>query len=200
MSPIQAMERSYQALKQMLREGRFLPGARLEANRLSADLGVSMTPVRDALHRLVGERLIEASSGEGFHVPQLSEADLRDLYEWNSALLVIAIRTSNGADVHLPPVVEGAPDQAELTELLFSRIAQASPNRELLAALTSAGDRLHPFRVREPDVLAPMIGELEELGRRGSGQLLSVRRYHVRRIKAASALVRARSAGISHIS
>lgn len=86
MSPVQAMERSYVTLKQMLREGHFAPGTRLEANRLAGDLGVSMTPVRDVLHRLAGERLVEASSGDGFHVAHFTEAALRDLYEWNSAL------------------------------------------------------------------------------------------------------------------
>ena len=93
MSPAQAMERSYATLKQMLRDGVFAPGARLEAIRLSDELGVSMTPVRDVLHRLAGERLVEASSREGFHVPRFTEAALRDLYEWNSALLSMAVRT-----------------------------------------------------------------------------------------------------------
>ena len=94
MSPLQAMERSYRALKGQLRDGVHLPGHRLEANRIADDLGVSMTPVRDALNRLAGERLVEASSGEGFHVPRLSEGELRDLYEWHSALIIMAVTTA----------------------------------------------------------------------------------------------------------
>jgi DNA-binding GntR family transcriptional regulator len=94
MSPLQAMERSYAALRQVLRDGMHPPGHRLEANRIADELGVSPTPVRDALNRLVGERMVEASSGEGFHVPRLDEGDLRDLYEWNSALAIMAARTS----------------------------------------------------------------------------------------------------------
>ena len=194
MSPLQAMERSYQALRQMLREGSFLPGARLEANRLALDLGVSMTPVRDALHRLVGERMIEASSGDGFHVPRLSEAELRELYEWNSALLVIAVRTSSAADHRLPADVGGSPGQADLTALLFSQIADDAPNGEVRAAIASASDRLHAFRLAEQTALEPMIGELEELGLTRSGQLQAIRRYHQRRIKAVPAILRAQLA------
>ncbi len=194
MSPIQAMERSYLALKSMLREGSFAPGARLEANRLSIELGVSMTPVRDALHRLVGERMIEASSGDGFHVPRLSENELRELYEWNSALLVIAVRTSPAADHRLPPDVEGTTAKADLIALLFEQIASGAPNGEVRAAIASASDRLHPFRVVEQAALEPLIGELEELGLTGTGQLPAIRRYHRRRIKAVPAILRAQLA------
>lgn len=194
MSPIQAMERSYLALKSMLRDGSFAPGARLEANRLSAELGVSMTPVRDALHRLVGERMIEASSGDGFHVPRLSENELRELYEWNSALLVIAVRTSPTADHRLPPEVEGALGQADLIALLFEQIATGAPNGEVRAAIAGVSDRLHVFRVVEQAAMEPMIGELEVLGLTGSGQLQSIRRYHQRRIRAVPAILRAQLA------
>ncbi|MES2443320.1 MAG: GntR family transcriptional regulator [Pseudomonadota bacterium] len=191
MSPIQAMERSYSALKQMLREGHYAPGARLEANRLAEELGVSMTPVRDVLHRLVGERLVEASSGEGFHVPRHSEAGLRDLYEWHSALILIAIRTTRIAgDLGIEPNFAST---ADLTQWTFEQIASGAPNREVRAAVASAGDRLHPFRMLEPQVLEPVIGELEELMNRSSGQTSAIRRYHLRRMRAVGTLLEAQN-------
>ncbi len=199
MSPAQAMERSYQALKQMLRRGDYPPGTRLEANRLSAELGVSMTPVRDALHRLVGERMIDGGSGDGFHVPRYSEVQLRELYEWNSALTVIAVRTSTAADQRLPAIVEEDQSQAGLTALLFEQIAAGSPNLEVRAAIASASDRLHPFRIVEQAALEPILGELEELGLTGSGQLQAIRRYHQRRIKAVSQILRTQAGGQSNI-
>jgi DNA-binding GntR family transcriptional regulator len=185
------MERSYATLKQMLREGVFAPGARLEANRLADDLGVSMTPVRDVLHRLVGERLVEASSGEGFHVPHFSEAALRDLYEWNSALLLIAVRTARPDAGAMPDHGEVA-TSADQTAQLFERIASDVPNQEVRAAIASASDRLHPFRMLEDAVLEPVIGELEELVVRDQGQPQAIRRYHLRRMKAVPALLRQR--------
>lgn len=195
MSPLQAMERSYWALKQMLREGRFAPGSRLEANRIADELGVSMTPVRDVLHRLVGERLVEASTGDGFHVPRFSEAALRDLYEWNSALTQIAIRTARQTPA---PSVDShdADDKsiAERTAQIFDAIAAAAPNREIRAAIAGASDRLHAFRLIEPMVLERMLGELDVLSIFDSGQPQVVRRYHLRRMKAVPAILDRRNA------
>ncbi|WP_315760751.1 GntR family transcriptional regulator [Sphingomonas sp. Y38-1Y] len=190
MSPVQAMERSYSALKQMLREGRFAPGARLEANRIADELGVSMTPVRDVLHRLVGERLVAASTGEGFYVPRFTEAGLRDLYEWHSTLTLLAVRTACRA----PEPIAESPDasdrsQADRTARLFEAIAATAPNREIGTAIANAGDRLHSFRLLEAAVLEPMLGELDVLSIFDASLPSAVRRYHLRRMKAAPGLV-----------
>lgn len=194
MSPIQALERSYAALKQLLRDGAFVPGFRLEASRLADEIGVSITPVRDALHRLVGERLIEASAGEGFHVPRLTEAELRDLYEWNSALLVIAVRTRRQGSPHiLPP--EDAVGVADCSAALFEAIGSATPNREIRVAIAAASDRLHAFRRLEPRILEATSVELEEIAQGGTHQLQAIRRYHLRRIRVVPALLRARAGG-----
>lgn len=190
MSPLQAMERSYSVLKQVLRDGRLAPGARLEANRIAGDLGVSMTPVRDVLHRLVGERLVEASSGEGFHVPRYSEADLRDLYEWHSALISIALRTARA------PLVQSEADTfsslADRADRLFERLAAFAPNREIHAAVANVSDRLHPFRLVEPDVLGASPDELHEIESADAVIQQAIRRYHLRRMKFVSELIRRR--------
>jgi DNA-binding GntR family transcriptional regulator len=196
MSPIQAMDRSYASLRQMLREGAFPPGHRLEANRLADDLGVSMTPVRDVLHRLVGEGLVEASSGEGFHVPRFTEVALRDLYEWNAALLTIAARTArpDPAEKAASPLWE-VPAGADRVAALFARIAAAAPNREIGHAIDAASDRLHPFRIMESRVIEHFEGELDELVVRGPGQAQAIRRYHLRRMRTVPDLLRERDAG-----
>ena len=192
MSPIQAMDRSYAALKRMLCEGHFPPGHRLEANRLADDLGVSMTPVRDVLHRLVGERLVEASSGEGFHVPRLSEKALRDLYEWNAALLSIAARPTRRPLPENGAPLGGAPRGAARVAALFAGVGAGAQNIYIAAPIASASDRLHPYRVVEPQVLSPDEHELAELASSGAGQAQAIRRYHVRRMKAAAELIEAR--------
>lgn len=193
MSPIQAMERSYAALKQLLREGAYRPGHRLEAARIADEFGVSMTPVRDALNRLVGEQLVEASTGEGFHVPRLSELELRDLYEWNSALATLAAKTARtfpDADAILSAMQGGS--LAEATASSFTLLAQSSPNLELRTAIERANDRLHPFRIAEASVIEPVIGELESLLEGGAGRSTAIRRYHLTRMRAVSELLRVR--------
>jgi DNA-binding GntR family transcriptional regulator len=191
MSPIQAMERSYAALREILRTGQLPPGSRLEAARLAEELGVSMTPVRDVLHRLVGERLVEASSGEGFHVPRPSESELRDLYEWNAALLSMAVRTTAAAilSTEEPLLAESLADR---TRELFDRFASNVANAELRGAILAIGDRIHPYRMIEPLVLEADDDELAGLARADRGQVQVIRRYHVRRMRAAADLIRYR--------
>ena len=196
MSPVQAMERSYGTLKQMLRDGVFAPRTRLEANRLAEELGVSMTPVRDVLHRLAGERLVESSSRDGFHVPHFSEAALRDLYEWNSALLILAVRTTRTGEAHrsTQPLWEIAAG-ADRVAALFARLAAAAANPEIAQAITSASDRLHPFRVIEHKILESVDGEIEDVIVRRPGQVQAIRRYHLRRMRAVPDLLREQSRG-----
>ena len=55
-----------------LAEDRLKTGQRLEEERLSRALGVSRTPVREALASLVAEGLVEAVPHRGFRVPALS--------------------------------------------------------------------------------------------------------------------------------
>ena len=193
MSPIQAMERSYGRLRDLLRTGAFVPGARLEANRLADELGVSMTPIRDALHQLVGERLVEANSGEGFRVPRISEGDLRALYEWNAAIAAMAVRTTPAMLlVAATTATPDAGDLAERTARLFEQIAAIVPNAELSSAIRAASDRLHPFRIIEGSLLEPIPDELDRLVRAAPSQLSEIRRYHQRRMRAAGELVRLR--------
>lgn len=66
MTPPGTFERVYAAIRQRLREGFYRPGDRLEPAALSDGLNASVTPVRDALHRLTGERLDEARPMKAF--------------------------------------------------------------------------------------------------------------------------------------
>lgn len=194
-SPVQAMERSYAVLRDQLRDGMLPAGHRLEANRIAAEIGVSMTPVRDALNRLVGEQLVEASSGDGFYVPRLTESDLRDLYEWNSALAIMAIRTARTLpDPEAISEVLSRGTLADATDACFTLLSHASPNRELRQAVARTSDRLHSFRLAEAHTLEPVLGELEELFSAPPHGQRAVRRYHLVRMRAAEALLRARSA------
>src|SRR3546814_12685064 len=67
-SDLYVLEPTYDTLRRRLFAGVWPSGQRLEAARLATELGVSMTPVRDSLNRLAGERLVHSSPGEGFQV------------------------------------------------------------------------------------------------------------------------------------
>lgn len=198
MNPGPTFDRVYVALREQLLDGRHPPGEHLEPAALGEELSSSITPVRDALHRLVGERLLEAPRNDGFRVPFITEAGLRNLYGWSGDLLRLALahpRTPllGGGGSDAPR--DGAPP-SEAAADLFVKIVRASGNPEHLRALSSALDRLSPLRRLEEGVLAKVQEELEELVQATRAhELAALRRaiasYHRRRIKVAPQLLAA---------
>lgn len=68
-------DQAYAALRDSLLGGRFAPGERLLLRDIADQLGISLTPVRDAVNRLVAERVLERGSvgqGGGATVPRLT--------------------------------------------------------------------------------------------------------------------------------
>ncbi|MFO1219702.1 MAG: GntR family transcriptional regulator [Burkholderiaceae bacterium] len=78
--PVALAERVYVALRERLRSGAIGPGQPLQEVQLAEALGVSRTPVREAMARLASEGLL-ASDRRSFTVPALSRRDVDDIYE-----------------------------------------------------------------------------------------------------------------------
>ncbi|MGE4305051.1 MAG: GntR family transcriptional regulator [Novosphingobium sp.] len=195
MSPAYVLEPTYDTLRRRLFAGVWPSGQRLEAARLATELGVSMTPVRDSLNRLAGERLVHSSPGEGFHVPLLSETELRGLIDWHRALVGIALgrRRTITMPEDLPQGHDGI---GERTAILFTAIASLAGSLELHWALGNAAARLGCYRRHEENVLDDAHAELaalEALVREGNRADLSlaIERYHDRRRAVAGDLVHA---------
>ena len=194
MSPGATFERVYEALKLQLGSGRFRPGEHLDPRAFSDELNASITPVRDALHRLVGEGLVDAPRRDGFRMPPLTEVGLRHLYTWNQALLALALRTGTPDP---PPAVPSPPeagDAVELNEQLFVRIARLGRNPEHESAVARLNERLRLVRRTEARLRPEMweeIGAMEALISRGDLPALrgAVSAYHRRRERNAPQLV-----------
>lgn len=163
MSPGGTMARVYQALKSRVMAGTFAPGERIDPARLSDDLSASATPIRDALHRLAGERLVESWQQEGFRQPFLTEAILRDLYGWAGDLVQVATRAAERPAGSPPPTPPLDQDEPSLTGNLMNWIALHSPNAEHAAAMASLTDRLHVIRLAEARLFEPTLEELGQL-------------------------------------
>lgn len=69
------------------------PGEKLSDLRLSNELGVSRTPVREALHRLLQDGVIRAEPNRGFFVTSFSARDIDEIFEIRAALETLALRT-----------------------------------------------------------------------------------------------------------
>jgi DNA-binding GntR family transcriptional regulator len=78
--------RAYQVLRLALMEGRFPPGHRFKVRDLAQMLGVSMTPVREALMQLVRERALEIMPGRLIAVARLTRAQYLELRTIRSSL------------------------------------------------------------------------------------------------------------------
>lgn len=71
----------YQWLRDQILHHVFLPGDKLDVQQLADDLGVSRTPVKDAINRLTAEGLVVLQSRRGTYVARLTPAALHDLFD-----------------------------------------------------------------------------------------------------------------------
>ena len=186
-------ERTYHRLKLDIVAGKHQPGASFHLQRLADEFGTSITPVRDAIHRMVGERLLEMLPGGGFQLPILSVQQLRDLYSWHEQLIRQAFQGSLSAAAFAPnsaALREGEDGEhiSQSTSAFFAQAAAASGNREVIHAVANVSDRLSLARLREPLFLKSMESELENLvALAGTGPTatirVAVREYHRRRLR-----------------
>jgi len=91
-----AVETAYDALRGMLLLFVLRPGERLNEMHLADRLGLSRTPLREALNRLAAERLVLQRNGHGFYVRDLDLKEAMDLYELRTALEVTGFRHACG--------------------------------------------------------------------------------------------------------
>lgn len=155
----------------MLLEGRFQPGAALGIDALARELGVSPTPVREALVQLEHTGLVSRAALRGYRVaPPISEAQMRELIDARSVVEVAAVRLAYENRQELLPglrnqhqrheeAVAALADhpgdsisQAILKEYFDAdwqfhlRIMEASGNRYLGRMLEPLGGHVHRMR------------------------------------------------------
>jgi len=159
--PIALADQVYQTLRDQLRTGRIGPSERLQEVAIATQLGVSRTPVREALARLASEGLVEAD-GRSFAVPGLTPEDLTDIYALRSLLEPEAVRLASerAADPTLrkplenalaDAVVAHAAGDAEAFIAANTRFREAwlalVPNRRMVRAIGVYADHVRHLRV-----------------------------------------------------
>lgn len=85
-------QNAYQAILAAIREGIYRPGDPLREEEVAARIGVSRTPVREALGRLQEKGLLEAAPGRGVAVSILTMPQIFELYAMREMLEGIAAR------------------------------------------------------------------------------------------------------------
>lgn len=99
-------------LRQMILDGQFNAGQRLVEDRISTELGISRTPLREALHRLAQEGLLEKRAAGGYELRRTNVAELEDavnvraLLEGHAAALAASRATSEQRKTLVDNLVE----------------------------------------------------------------------------------------------
>jgi DNA-binding GntR family transcriptional regulator len=87
-------ELTYRSIKQSLLDGTLKERTRLTEESLALQLGISKSPVREALNRLEAEGLVTIEARRGAYVRQFSAKEIRDLYDLRMALEVYSIEAA----------------------------------------------------------------------------------------------------------
>jgi DNA-binding GntR family transcriptional regulator len=90
----QVNETVYQSLKRLIQTNQLRPGNRLPHEELAKKLGVSRTPIREALERLYQEGYVAHVPRRGFFVADINVAEVEELYQLREALETYALRKS----------------------------------------------------------------------------------------------------------
>ncbi|MDH6198602.1 DNA-binding GntR family transcriptional regulator [Mycobacterium frederiksbergense] len=91
-APSRIADEIYDQLLEAITQGRIAPDDRLVQERLAAELGISRTPLREALLRLEQEGMLVRAGRAGFELRQITEAEVQQIYGARQAIEGYAAR------------------------------------------------------------------------------------------------------------
>lgn len=150
-------------LRRQILRGELKPGERLMEISLAKRLGVSRTPIREAIRKLEHEGLVVMIPRRGAHVAEITRQELNDVLEVRLSLEILAIekavdrmkepeiRKLKRAEAEFAELVER--DDVDLTELgeadehFHDVIYEGTGNRRLIQILNNLREQMYRFRV-----------------------------------------------------
>ena len=169
----------YERLRWMAMTCQIRPGARINELDLARRFGVSRTPLREALNRLVAEDLLSYEPNLGFERRPLDVDELVDLYELRSVVEVAAIRVAveRAADEAIDTVRAAwealarqrpftAEEEVFHDERFHEGLVALSGNREFLRTVKAINTRIHFVRLvalGRQDALEATYGEHDRI-------------------------------------
>jgi DNA-binding GntR family transcriptional regulator len=149
---------AYRTMRQRVIDNVWPPGYRALEQELALELGMSRTPVREALVRLQQEGLVELIARHGMTVLPVSADDMRDIYEMLTALEAMAAELAvrrRPSEAQLKPLLDAARDTeralkaddldawAAADESFHRHLVALSGNRLIIDAAQNCWDRAH---------------------------------------------------------
>ncbi|MBO1081242.1 GntR family transcriptional regulator [Roseomonas haemaphysalidis] len=159
--PARSADRIYERVKAMACTYRLSPGGRVNEVELARQLGVSRTPLREALNRLSSEGFLVPTLNKGYHVRPLNPAEILALYEFRATLEVGSLylaceRATDDALGGLEAFARQSRDEPDedaralrllhLDEQFHERLAILSGNDEFTRAIRATNERIRFVR------------------------------------------------------
>ena len=168
---------AYARLKEDIRTNRLAPGFQATEPEIALRLGMSRTPVREALIRLEGEGLVEMIPRRGVRVRPVLASDMREIYEMLTALepeaaarLTARGLTGDelrrlGAQTDRMQAALGSGDLdawAEADDAFHCALLEMHGNARMLQTVTALFDQAHRARIVTLRLRAPPVRSTEE--------------------------------------
>ena len=133
---MRAAERAYSIVRDGILGGRYLAGSHLTEHELARVVGVSRTPIREALRRLDAEGLVQFEPNHGAVVAQFQREDAEEIFELRGLLEPISARRA--AERATPATI------AELRLLAEQQILESSQRSgDYIARIGGLNDKFH---------------------------------------------------------
>jgi len=167
-------------VRDLIIEGTLLPGTRIHEGQLCAQLGVSRTPLREALKFLASEGLIELVASRGAVVRRFTAKDVRDMLDVLAVLEAFAARlacrvASDDGIAHVRALHDRMVERYAVRDRLeyfklnqqihsaFLRLAGNAALEEAHASLQSRMKRIRYIGNEEPPKWAAALAEHDEM-------------------------------------
>jgi DNA-binding GntR family transcriptional regulator len=156
------VELAYEAVRRRILDNQWPPGHRALEQEVALALGMSRTPVREALNRLHNEGLVEIVPRHGMRVLPVSPTDMREIYEILTALECMAaeiLAKRQPSDKELAPLIAATKAMekalktddldawARADESFHAQMIELAGNRQLQQTVLNYWDRAHRARM-----------------------------------------------------
>lgn len=194
----------FNTLRQAILRGELKPGERLMEIQLANKLGVSRTPIREAIRKLELEGLVLMIPRKGAEVADIKEKNLRDVLEVRSALETLSVRLAceRITDEQIEELKRAAKEfkftlkSGDITKIaeadvkFHDVIYEATENKKLIQLLNNLREQMYRYRMeylKDRKSHSRLAAEHEEilaaLENRDEAAAVKVMRYHVEQQK-----------------
>ncbi|SPE39635.1 Transcriptional regulator, GntR family [Candidatus Sulfopaludibacter sp. SbA3] len=191
---------AYNSIKEYILGGHLDENSRLTEEFLATQLGISKSPIREALNRLEAEGLIRIEPRKGAYLRRLSTGEVSDLYELREALEAHVVRiakvtpellTELKGSLKRQRALLKANDRAHYIEEdvhFHAELAEATNNAQLCAVLKNTQNQIWLSRRKTYDLSSSAApdhhaGILEALESNNRQKAESVMRAHIQNVR-----------------